>query len=142
MIKRIPALIFILLANIVILASAVIPHHHHKSQVCIVNSHCQSDNEAHQHNIAERSHKHDGEGNFDYCLLKQVFVTPSNDVMQEKKILELDGYHFQTGNYQAVLIDKELLGIYTNPSITYFSLLLIYSNVISSCLGLRAPPIV
>ncbi len=40
MLKRTVAISILVLANIVLLAVAVVPHHHHGDSICFVSSHC------------------------------------------------------------------------------------------------------
>lgn len=144
MIKKRTALFFILLANIILLAHAVIPHHHHKSEVCIVNSHCQSNSEAHHHSIAENNHEHDGKNENEYCVLKQLVVIPSNLLRNEGKCLDYADKHSFSDGFQAVLfnIGSEVFALVfeTNASVTYITSL--YSHFVNTGLGLRAPPVV
>ena len=72
MINRAIAFSFILLANIILLAHAVIPHYHHKTEICITGFHSQEDRESHKHRSDENNNKHNGDSNSEYCVLKQV----------------------------------------------------------------------
>jgi len=144
MIKRISAISFVLLANIIILAHAVIPHHHHKSEVCFVNSHCQANDESHKHTAAGHDHEHDGNNFCQNCVLKTVVILPANHLRQEGKSFncvdnrpEFDGFH-------AILFDsgliKHILPDFSNtpPPLLSSS----YSSLVRIGLGLRAPPLV
>ncbi|OQX72504.1 MAG: hypothetical protein B6D64_15035 [Bacteroidetes bacterium 4484_276] len=140
--NRLPALFFVLLANIVFLAHAVIPHHHHDSEVCFESSHCQSHNEPHEHGPAEHSHNHDGENKATYCILNQVFVVPSNHVKQECKCLDCDYSHPQFDKPQAILTDNRLYGllpkIFKKDQLLFFTST--YTYFADRCVGPRAPP--
>ena len=142
--KRLPALFFILLANIVFLAHAVIPHHHHDSEVCFESSHCQTHSESHEHSATEHNHNHDGENNAVYCILNQVFVVPSNHVKQESKCLDCFHNHPQFDKSQAILTDNRLCCLL--PKILKKDQLLFFSSTYfhfaSTSIGPRAPPIV
>lgn len=144
MIKRIPALFFILLANVVLLAHAVIPHHHHGEEVCIVSSHCEFDGEAHEHDDAEHNHEHNGADNIDDCALQQILISPPAKVRHEIKSLDLDNDLFHKFHLQALLIENRLvIDSYlsfrkTEPPILYFT----YQNYAGKVSGLRAPPVV
>jgi hypothetical protein len=78
MIKKLAAYSLILIANIVLLAHAVIPHHHHHLVVCIVNTHCHDDSLAHNHDFSPKDHEHDGNTNSNTCVLKQAVVIPTS----------------------------------------------------------------
>ena len=142
MIKRIPAFLFILLANIALLANVVIPHHHHKKEVCIVSSHCEPDSKTHEHDKSEQNHKHDKANNVDDCVLKLVLSTPPNQLNQEIERLDRES-SFPLDYLQAVLFDNRINGLY----ITGFSkkqpplILLKYPKYASTGLSLRGPPI-
>ena len=144
MVHRVPALFFILIANIGFLINIAIPHHHHNTEVCFVNTHCQSDGETHKHGTTEHKHEHDGESTTDYCNINQVFVVPSNQVKQESKCLDYADTRINYNQSQANLADPELISfipIYLSKAkhpLIVFS----YSNFVNSGHGLRAPPIV
>ncbi len=144
MIKRVPAIFFILIANIVLLASVANPHHHHNSEFCFVSTHCQTYSEAHEHGITKHNHEHHGESNADYCILGQVFVIPSNQVKQEYKCLDFPDNWVNYNQFQAILPDLELISfvpIYfysIQPPLIFLS----YYHYSSIALGLRAPPVV
>lgn len=143
MIKRIPAIVFIILANVVLLAHAVIPHHHHEEEVCIVASHCESDSQAHDHDDAKHNHEHDGEDNVDDCVLQQILISPPNKIKHEIKSLNIDADRFQADHSQAISVEnKFVLACFSSilkakPPLLIFS----YLNFASTVLGLRAPPI-
>lgn len=88
MIKRITAILFILLANVMLLVHAAIPHHHHHGQVCFLNDNIQENTQSSSH-----SSNHD-DGSSDCCNLKQDFILPSDDNLQkESKCLVCDIHH-------------------------------------------------
>ncbi|MCD4665958.1 MAG: hypothetical protein K8R68_11865 [Bacteroidales bacterium] len=144
MVHRVPALFFILIANIVLLANIAIPHHHHNSEVCFVSTHCQSDDETHKHGTTEHKHEHDGESTSDYCYMNQVFVVPSNQVKQENKCLDCTDNRDNYNQFQINLPDLKLISFVpiflsnAKPPLIFLS----YTHFVSSSLGLRAPPIV
>ena len=144
MIKRVPAIFFILIANIVLLAGVAIPHHHHNSESCFVSTHCQPYSEAHEHGTTKHNHEHHGESNADFCILDQVSVIPSNQVKQESKCLDFPDNRVNYYQFQANLPDLELISfvpIYfysIQPPLIFLS----YCHYSSIALGLRAPPIV
>ena len=144
MIKKSTAIFFLLLANLVLLAHAVIPHHHHNSQVCITNSYSNSKSEAENNCSSDHKHKHEGNKNTESCILKQIVVVPSNNIKQEFKYFEYKDIHFQFNDFQSIIYYSELETfvkiLRTNteaPLIPSF-----YTQYLNSGLGLRAPPIV
>ncbi len=144
MIKRVTAIFFILLANIMLLANAVIPHHHHNREVCIVSSHCQTDDKAHKHNTNEHSHKHDGNKNAECCVLKQVIGISVNHVRQEYKCFEFNDNHSPFNDLQSVPLKNEL-NVYGPTFLSNAQKILNTSGhtyFIICASGLRAPPFV
>ena len=144
MIKRVPAILFIILANIVLLAHAFIPHHHHEKEVCIVSSHCESDSDSHNHDSANHKHHHHGENNVDGCVLQQILISPQNKIKHEIKRVNLDNDLFHTDSFQALLIGNHfVLASFldlpkTEPPILFFT----YQNYAGKVTGMRAPPLV
>jgi hypothetical protein len=144
MIKRVPALLLVFLASIVLLANAVIPHHHHENEVCIESSHCESDGEEHHDGDAENNHDHDGASNFMNCALNQIYIIPSTLQKEELKSIDLlNPFHSFIG-IPAIHTSQEKSNIATH----YFdappihqppSFYILYVN---HSRGLRAPPLV
>lgn len=142
MVKRITAFIFILLANIVLLAHAVVPHQHYFGHVCIGTEHSQDNEATHESNSTEPDHKHDGNNTSTSCVLKQAVVLPTNQSRQECDYISYTDNNstkflfalFNSGTESAVLVllceasDKVII-----PS---------YSSFVNTSLGLRAPPVV
>ena len=152
MIKRYSAVFFILMANIIFLAHAVLPHHHHKGEVCFVDSHCKTDSKAHKHTTSKHNHKHatkehshDHDGNTDEqnCRLKQEVILPSNQLELEYESFDyVDNTNFCRYQANLTLTEFELLiqpefSIKKPPLIPSF-----YSRIICTNKGMREPPIV
>ena len=78
MIKRTTAVAFLMLANFILLAHAVVPHHHHNKQVCLEKTHCIHDGFTDEHDNNRDSHSHDGENNHNDCVLKEPVGVLSN----------------------------------------------------------------
>ncbi len=140
MIKKFSAFSFILLANIILLAHAVIPHHHHDSVICIKQNHCQDDRIPYNHNVTEHNHQHDGNKNSTSCILKQSVVVPTSQGRQLKSCDNYSGNHnpdyytqshFGISDLQA---DSKVVAYY--PVQAFYLLLFV-----TSALGLRAPPL-
>lgn len=142
MLKRVPALFFILIASIVLLVNVVIPHHHHEKEVCVVSSHCETDTDTEKHDYD--GHDHDGENGVEHCVLNPVFLVPVNQVKQEIKFLDFSEIRINHNQFQVNLIDLELISLLPtylnngNPPLVFFS----YCHYSVICLGMRAPPIV
>jgi len=142
--NRLTAIFFILIANIVMLANAVMPHHHHEEDVCFVKSHCQSEDDKHNHGTSQHNHEHDCNSDFQNCVLKQEVVLPSNDLKQECKYFSYIDQHSDFEGFQAVLTDSEFIKSFLPNQLRAHTPLIhsFYSQFVISSLGLRAPPIV
>lgn len=143
MFKKFTSIFFILLANIVLLVHSVVPHHHHKAEVCIDNSHCESEADNHNYSCEENNHEHDSSNNNEYCILKQLVVTKSNFSKRTSLYSENNVNPPQFNFFQDILLSAEKeslvpLGIKTQPPqfITY------YSFLVNTSLSLRGPPTV
>ncbi|OFX49036.1 MAG: hypothetical protein A2046_14675 [Bacteroidetes bacterium GWA2_30_7] len=143
MIKKKIAFFFILIANIVLLVNTFVPHHHHKSEVCIVKSHCEYDDN-HSINFEQKEeHKHDGSNNLEFCLLKQLTVTSSNISKRESKNIDNEDNYSSFDGFQAILLNAEKEPIISiNIKIQLSSLIKPTSNFVNTSLSLRAPPTV
>ena len=138
--KKVTAFILILLANIILLAHAVLPHHHHKLQFCTEVSHC---NHHSNRNPWDTTHEHDGEEGSD-CILKQLIIFPSNQVKQECNCTTSNDHHFTHEGWLAVeiyqSIQPRVVRLVTKIEIPLSTLP--YAYLTSSPAGLRAPPVV
>lgn len=139
--RKKPAILAILIANIVLLVVAVVPHHHHHEQVCIQISHCQDDCNAAHSSSTQHNHEHDWSDN---CFLKQTLTVPVQSPRYELKYRVCDDNPDFYGNFQAILPDR-------NPMVFVPELVLNAKNPPSpplhagpqySSFGLRAPPTV
>ncbi|MGE0020795.1 MAG: DUF6769 family protein [Draconibacterium sp.] len=140
MIRKTTAIIFILLANIILMAHAVFPHHHHDQQVFLNLSHCQHTNNDSSTHPADCTHEHDSSSPVTNCILKQLVVVPANQGRIEPVVLYLeniaDCFILHSG-YSDELQCTELFRINPYPKdVPLFQTYLDYSQ------GLRAPPTV
>jgi hypothetical protein len=139
MIKNLTAYRFIIVANIVLMAHAVLPHHHHQSVVCVESSHCRDNNNAHNHNSPEDNHQHDGNTSTN-CILKQAVIVSSNQGKNETDLVfnshchSLDLHLAFTGTKDIIPIFR-IIALVTDVSFSF-------SSYLTTSLGLRAPPIV
>ena len=142
MIKKGSSILFILVANIVLLAHLILPHHHHHEEVCFVNNHCQTDHDRQNHDDA--NHEHDTNNDFRNCALRQDIILPSNPDRQEIKSFDTPDNYSGYQTLQAVLLNSDLVkqilkNFYRPPAPRLFSS---YTRFAIKCCGLRAPPIV
>ena len=131
------AYIITFIANIFLLVYAVVPHHHHesKSQICVINSHCQTDDID-----SNENHQHDNHSKSNSCLLSQAIVLPLSNNTKESQSIVYD-YGFDV----YIITSDELFDKYLtlNPiEILTPKTPLSFSSYINSSLGLRAPPVI
>lgn len=140
MIKKLTAYSFILIANLVLLAHAVLPHHHHEQQVCIEQTHCDSDQDAHIHNTPAQDHQHDGTDNTT-CVLKQAVIVPSSQAKSVNSRDNCSDNHnhdfYILSNFGHVDLQPVSEVVTCNPEFPSF-----FISFVTTSLGLRAPPIV
>ena len=147
MIKRTAAIFFILLANISLLAHAVIQHHHHSGIICNTSSHCQTDIDVQHPNKPEHNHKHGGNSGANYCTLNQEVELPRNvikafssykDKVRDNNTVDL------FGDVRFVFLRNAFLPpvFFKTTVFTRFDSFFSSQVFLSSGLGLRAPPIV
>jgi len=132
-----------MLANLVLLAHAVVPHHHHDKLVCFKHSHCNHDGLVDEHGTNQDNHSHDGDNDHDNCVLREPIVVFSNQWKSDlilnitTDLSDLDDFHYNLLNsspdFQILVLSKFLYERGINGS---------YSSLVSSSLGLRAPPVV
>jgi hypothetical protein len=131
------AYIITFITNIFLLVYAVVPHHHHesKSQICVINSHCQTDDID-----SNENHQHDNHSKSNSCLLSQAIVLPLSNNTKESQSIVYD-YGFDV----YIITSDELFDKYLtlNPiEILTPKTPLSFSSYINSSLGLRAPPVI
>lgn len=139
MIGKLTAYGLIILANIILLAHAVIPHHHHESVICIEQKHCQNDTKQHKHNVTEHDHQHNDNKNSTTCILKQSFVVPTS----QGKYLKTGINYLYNPNHDCFLssnfgysdLQAVLKIAFCFPERSSSIL-----SFVTSSLGLRAPP--
>lgn len=131
MTQKTTAFILILVANIILLAHAVVPHHHHQSITCITKTHC--------HNNPQAEHGHDGAGNANFCLLKQAVIIPTSVIKFFKSYDNCPKNHDQEYYFLINCIYKV---VSPHPTAETFApgLTFQFITFINSSQGLRAPP--
>lgn len=141
MIKRITAILFILLANIILLAHAVIPHLHNNGLPSLVKLHS-----IHSHNLQYDAHDHnakDHEPDTDIdasCILKQSYPPSNSSFRLECQCNDCTvDYHSNL----AIINNINRFNLSIPPKLKNSSPPILdsfYSVHVSICSGLRAPP--
>ena len=136
--KAIP-LLFLLLANMVMLFHVVIPHHYHhdKSTVCFFTVHCVDCEVTREHSHDFDCRQHDDDGEMEECPFKDIYRRPGiqklfvslslNDGIHDPMTLPINPTDKPAGLESLSFISKS----YSLPC---------YTNHISDSSGLRAPP--
>lgn len=136
--KQIVSILFLLLANVVLMAHAVVPHHHHDDHVCFEHNSCTSDHAHEDDNEIPLPENDD-----DCCLLSGKLVfTPSahtNEISCHFCSLTDHSQWFinlSVGNPEpSLLLSPTPLG---QPPFNDSH----YLSFASHCYGLRAPPVI
>lgn len=137
--KRTIAFIFILLANISLLAHAAIPHHHHTSVgICFHSTHCTDckDTDKHSH---DANHQHDDGDAKEACMLNEMYARFDNKPIVDSNL----GDETQ---YPVILLFSAIPSTpITDPGGLPFRqkpyLLSFYTDPVPLPFGLRAPPV-
>lgn len=137
-------ILLLFLANIILLFHVVFPHHHHNNQICLINSHCKDDSNAHKHDVNTHEHEHDGNNDSKCCILKQVVVVPPSFLRQYYDITDISSKFDFSNTFTAILFDTSIdlanyFGLYKARGHTIISSN--YINYVNQNTGLRAPPI-
>lgn len=122
--KRATALLFVVIANIIMLAHAVVPHHHHNA---LISKAC--------------CHPHEGESK-ENCVLQSSILLPSSFCKQENFLVEdgsklLHNLVFTSVN-GAPYLAAPILCFWLSLEVPAFC----FTSVLASTSGLRAPPLV
>jgi hypothetical protein len=138
---KITAICFVLFANMIILAHAVVPHYHLPNQVIIIIGHNVNGADGHRHHSTAHDHDDCNANNHDYCLLYQLISTPTNGA---KQVFRAPINDFNFGIVSAILVNNDfacnpppLLSLHQTPCYKLF-----YTCYVNSVSGLRAPPTV
>jgi hypothetical protein len=133
------AFLFLLVANLILLAHAVIPHHHHNLVVCIEGSHCQ-DSENHEHSNC--NHTDDETG--DCCVLNQLVLMPGNNMRHEINCAISDDFNPPFDGTPIILsyTDFNVGPKSIKAKVPIPVIQSAYTQFVALSSGLRAPPVV
>jgi hypothetical protein len=129
---RIAATLFLMLANLMWLAHAVVPHHHHDDHICFVTL---PNHENHGHN-------HHSDGSDGCCSLKQTIATQTNT---DKRIENDDDSSGKGHHHSTICIYNNCFNlspgwIIVTDVIGHPPQFIPNSSIFFSAHGLRAPP--
>jgi hypothetical protein len=140
--KKTTALLFLLLANSILVVHSFVPHHHHGSMEACYNSHCE---EAHQHEHHDKhanQNEHEENSTSDKCCNIDNCYFPS-----ENKINITCQIHAKCDCGHAYILISDFLKVqdFVDDTEIYFRqnpyVPIFFSDFISQSLGLRAPPL-
>ena len=139
MIKKTAIPFFLVLANVILLAHAVIPHHNHAEIICFNLSHCHTDKEDASDRSCD-SHQHDSDTDSN-CILKQVVLLPNN---LSKEVPENICINQENQPDFAGILQESVHSI--PIAVSYhpakpFNFLACFIKPLSGSSGLRAPPV-
>lgn len=142
--KKFTIFLLLLLSNIILMFHFVFPHHHHNNQICLINSHCKDDSNAHDHDVNPHEHEHDGNKDSKCCVLKQVVVVPPSFLRQYYDITDIVSKFDYSDVFIAILFRTSIdptnyFGLYKARGHTIISS--DYIHYVNQNTGLRAPPI-
>lgn len=143
MIKKKTALFFVLFANFILLAHAVIPHHHHEDEFCVFNVYCNSSDFSQSILDLDHHNDHNHSSDAECCDLIQEVIIPSNYLNQFCKCLCFNCDNSLNLNCIATLIDNKIeyfVQEYVKNPIP--PLIFTFTQIVNNLFGLRAPPIV
>ncbi len=141
MVKRISAVLLLVIANFILLVHAVIPHHNHKGEFCIEETQCQS--ESINHNHCESDHQHNNDNSSTFCGLKQILVIPQSQNLSQQNhwdYKDINDYIFIQCAWFKPSFDRlsfSHFSEFSNGDIYFF-----YTLLIGEHFSLRGPPIV
>ena len=135
--KRVISISFLLLANVIILAHAVIPHHHHDGLIFLLTAAHQEhdDHDGEQDHTCNYPPCHDGA---EECLSSTLFVK----LDQNKQLFQQD-FEILPCVF-SLFLDYSIPQIVDNVGLPFRQkpyLIFYHTEYISQSLGLRAPPI-
>jgi hypothetical protein len=143
--KKTIALLFILVANIILVAHAVIPHHDHENMlICFIVSHCSDLSDAHSETDCETPAHHTNQDNdcSDKCCCIDTVFDPSDN--KERTICCTHSkYECQHTSYILIASTIDLQAFrydsfFSSPNKPF--IVSCHIDYISQSQGLRAPP--
>lgn len=141
--KRTLSILMLLMANVLILAHAVIPHHHH-DKVAVAIEHFWEEGDAHHHSHDGEAHHHDGpEDCFLTEALEEALVKDAFSEI-EPLLIAPQLPLLQLFNWEAIVSDAapavEALQYLRHPFRQKPYLTNVYLAFVANQLGFRAPP--
>jgi|GEM_PF-3315321 len=140
MFKRSAGLLFILIANILLVAHSILPHQHFGGFAWIHADHYEDQNEPAGIHTEDADHKHEDHDNDQACLLKQAYLVPANSSRLDCPLVDQLNQNF---DFQLIYTNQDTsryLPFFYKIPVPPLLLLGRYSLLVTCCVGLRAPP--
>lgn len=149
--KKLIGFLFLMLANLALLAHTVIPHHHHDEDVVLICYHISAENSISDNQINLQSphdidgHAHGNNGLGDTCVLNELYIRSSSGVSSSSESDENPGFIDFSTLISLFCYDFNALTMIRDageqPFIRKPFIFSSYNRHITSSLGLRAPPV-
>ena len=141
MVKKTAGLLFVLIANILLVTHSIIPHHHYGGFAWIQADHFEDHNDPAETHTEDADHKNQDHDHDQSCLLAQAYLVPVNASRFDCPLVD----------HQNQNLDFQLIFTYPDNSgyLPFFykipvpPLLLLgrFPFPVTCCVGLRAPPV-
>ena len=140
MFKRFGAILFIFIANLLLVSHSIIPHHHYGGFAWIQADHFEDQKDPAETHTEDADHKHQDHDQDQSCLLAQAYLVPAN---LSRLDCPLPDHLNQNLDFQLIFTDSNNSGylpILNKIPVPPLILLGRYNLLVTCCIGLRAPP--
>lgn len=140
MVKKSAGLLFVLIANILLVAHSILPHQHYGGFAWIPADHYEDHNDPAGIHTEDADHKHQEHNHDQSCLLAQAYLVPVNLSRLDCPPIDHLNQYF---DFQLICTAQDtsryLPSFYKIP-VPPLILLGRYPLPVTCCVGLRAPP--
>lgn len=137
--KNKSAFIFLILANVILLAHAVVPHHYHNENHISVHVDCSQEEEHNHHESVPFCHEEHEESETEACSIAETLVIPANQLRLIEMSAELESSQIL---FNSVFdYDFSLEDISVDNPYRIAENIPISSRFLISSQGYRAPPV-
>jgi len=140
MLKKSAGLLFVLIANILLVAHGIIPHQHYGGFALIPADHCEDHYDPAGIHTEDTDHKHQDHDHDQSCLLGQAYLVPVNESRFDCPLVD---HQIQNFDFQLILTDADTSGclpVFSKIPVPPLLHLGRFPLAGTSCSGLRAPP--
>ncbi len=140
MVKKSACLLFVLIANILLVAHSILPHEHFGGFAWIPADHCEDHHHPAGNHAEDADHHHPDQDHDQPCLLAQAYLVRVNSFKPD--FLEAESYN-QGPDFQLIFSDRhhwEYPSFFNKIPLPPLILPGRSPSPSTSCSGLRAPP--